>query len=592
VVACDILVAAVANDFDIYNDLAMSESAANPADGWLKKLLPGAARLVRYERLLFRHDALAGLVVALVLIPSAFAYADLAKCAPAAGIYAAVGGMVAFALFTSSRHVIVGPDAAIALLVGAAIGPLAAGDVGKAVTLATVLAFLTAGVLLLMARLRLGVAADFLSSPAMLGFMNGAAVVIVGSQIGKLCGIKLTEDNTLLSFWEWIRRLGETHALTLVIGVTCLAILALCRWKAPRVPGAVVVFVLAMVAGQFVNFSALGLQVIGVVDLHIPDAVRPGLRIANVAPLFTAAIGIALLVFSEGVVLARSVADRHRYAIDPDRELVAFGAANVAAGLLSSFAVGSSQTRTLLNDATGGRTQMVSLLAAALTIAFVFLFTSWIATIPSVAIAAILVFTGVTLVNPQVYSRLWRMHHFSTVVAATTTIGVIALGVLPGILLGVVLSLLGVLAQIVRPQDALLGRVEGSTTMHDVGDDEAAQTLPGLVVYRFYGPLIFANVRFFVERIESFIAQEREPVRQVILDARAIPSVDITAAEQLREFVARLRSRGIEFVVAKAHLPLREAVFAISGTVFDERRHFSQLADAVAAFQKSSHKPV
>jgi hypothetical protein len=151
--------------------------------------------------------------------------------------------------------------------------------------------------------LRLGIAADFLSNPAMLGFMNGAALVIIGSQIGKLCGIKLTEDNTLLCFWESIRRLGETHALTLAIGVACIAILALCRWKARWLPGAVVVFVLAMVAGQFVNFSALGLHVIGVVDLHIPDAVRPGLRIADTAPLFTAAIGIALLVFSGGPYL-------------------------------------------------------------------------------------------------------------------------------------------------------------------------------------------------------------------------------------------------------------------------------------------------
>jgi SulP family sulfate permease len=547
--------------------------------------------LVRYDRSLLRHDALAGLVVALVLIPSAFAYADLAKCAPAAGIYAAIGGMVVFAMFTSSRHVIVGPDAAIALLVGTTIGPLVAGDPGKAVTLATVLAFLTAGILLLMARLRLGIAADFLSSPAMLGFMNGAAVVIVGSQIGKLFGIKLTEDNTLLSFWEWIRRLGETHMLTLTIGLACLAVLAVCRWKTRLLPGAVVVFVLAMIAGRFVNFSGLGLHVIGTVDLHIPDAVRPGLRIADAAPLFTAALGIALLVFSEGVLLARSVATRHRYTIDADRELLAFGAANVAAGLLCSFAVGSSQTRTLLNDSTGGRTQMVSLIAAALTTAFVFLFTSLIATIPSVAIAAILVFTGVTLVDLRVYSRLWQLHRFSLVIAAATTVGVIVLGVLPGILLGVVLSLLGVLAQIARPQDALLGRVEGSTTMHDLGDDEAAHTLPGLVVYRFYGPLIFANVRFFIERLESFIAQEHEPVRQVILDARAIPSVDITAAEQFREFVARLQSRGIEFVVAKAHLPLREAVSAIGGSIFDDRHHFSQLADAVAAFENSSSKP-
>ena len=551
----------------------------------LRNLLPGAALLFRYERSLWRHDALAALVVALVLIPSAFAYAELANSAPAAGLYAAVAGMVVFALFTSSRHVIVGPDAAIALLVGAAIGPLAAGDAGKAVTLATVLAFLTSGVLLLMARLRLGVAADFLSSPAMLGFMNGAAVVIVSSQVGKLCGLRLEEDNTLLRLWEWVTRLGEAHAQTVFVGLGCIVVLALCRWKIRSLPGAVAVFVLAMIAGRFVDFSAFGVPVIGTVDLHLPDAVRPGLRIADVAPLFIGAIGIALLVFSEGVVLGRSVAGKHGYEINADRELVAFGAANAAAGLLSSFAVGSSQTRTLLNDATGGRTQMVSFLAAAIAAAFVFLLAPWIATIPSVAIAAILVFTGVTLVDPRVYGQLWRQHRFSTVVAGATTLGVVAMGVLAGILLGVVLSLLGVLAEIVRPHDALLGRMKDSTTLHDVGDDDAAETIPGLVVYRFYGPLMFANVRFLIERLEGFIAEEKDPVRQVILDARAIPNIDITAAEQLREYVARLRSRGIEFVMAKAHLPLRETLSTMGGGVFEEHRQFSQLADAVAAFQ-------
>jgi SulP family sulfate permease len=460
--------------------------------------------------------------------------------------------------------------------------------VGKAATLAAVLAFLTAGVLFLMARLRLGIAADFLSSPAMLGFMNGAAVVIVGSQIGKFSGIRLEEDNTLLRLWEWATRLNETHARTFAVGLAGIAVLALCRWKIRQIPGAVAVFALAMIAGRLMNFSALGVQVIGTVNLQLPDAVRPGLHIADATSLFTAAIGIALLVFSEGVVLGRSIATKRGYEINADRELIAFGAANAAAGLLCSFAVGSSQTRTLLNDGTGGRTQMVSFLAAALMATFVFLLAPWIATIPSVAIAAILVFTGVTLVDPGVYGRLWRLHGFSMVVAAATTVGVLALGVLPGILFGVVLSLLGVLAEIVRPQDALLGRMEGSTTMHDVGDDDAAETIPGLVVYRFYGPLIFANVRFFIERIERFIAQEQDPIRQVILDARAIPSIDITAAEQLREYVARLRARGIEFVVAKAHLPLRETLAAVAGHELDGRKLFSQLADAVAAFENAS----
>jgi SulP family sulfate permease len=201
-----------------------------------------------------------------------------------------------------------------------------------------------------------------------------------------------------------------------------------------------------------------------------------------------------------------------------------------------------------------------------------------------VAIAAILVVTGVTLINPRVYTRLWRIHGFSAAVAIVTTLGVVAFGVLPGILLGVILSLLGVLAAIIRPNDALLGQIEGSPALHDVGDDEAAQTIPGLVVYRFYGPLIFANVRFFIERIEGFIAKERTPVRQVIVDARAIPNIDITAVEQLGEFVARLRGRGVQFVVAKAHLPLRQTA-PTYGNISDEAWRFARLQDAIAAFQ-------
>jgi SulP family sulfate permease len=172
------------------------------------------------------------------------------------------------------------------------------------------------------------------------------------------------------------------------------------------------------------------------------------------------------------------------------------------------------------------------------------------------------------------------------IVAATTTFGVVALGVLPGILLGVILSLLGVLAQVVRPQDALLGSVEGSSTLHDVGDDESARTIPGLVVYRFYGPLMFANVRFFIERVEWFISQELEPVHQLIVDARAIPSIDLTAVEQLDDYVRRLVDRGIAIAVVKAHLPLREAMSTLGGSLA-RCPQFGQLSDAVAAFKDS-----
>jgi SulP family sulfate permease len=553
----------------------------------LKSWLPGLGVLLAYNRSYLRHDLPAGLVVTLVLIPSAIAYADLAKCPPVAGLYAALGGMVAFAFFTSSRHVIVGPDAAVAILVGAAVGPLSDAHPGQAVVLSAWLALLVAIILLLAGWLKLGGIAEFLSSPVMLGFMNGAAVVIIVSQIGKLCGISLHQENSLQRLLEWGTSLTETHWLTLVLGLAGIGTLATLRWWRPAIPGTIVVFALALIAGRFFDFPGMDVSVIGAVDTRIPTPVPPELALADIGRLVTAALGLALLIFPEGVLLGRAMAHRHNYEIVPDRELVALGVANLASGLFRSFAVGASQSRTLLNSATGGRTQMVSWLAAILLVGFMYFLGSWIATLPTVAIAAILIFTGITLIDVDGFRRLYEQHRQSAWVALITSLGVVTVGVLPGILVGIVLSLLNVLSQVARPQDALLGRVPGTLTLHDVGYDDSAQTIPGLVVYRFYGPLIFANVRFFIERLEYFIARETQPVREVILDARAIPEIDVTAAEQLRIFGERMRGRGIRVVIAKAHLPLREAAASLGlQDAFSEENYFPRLSEAVMAFEK------
>jgi SulP family sulfate permease len=531
----------------------------------------------------------AGLVVTLVLIPSAIAYADLAGCPPISGLYAALGGMVLFALFTSSRHVVTGPDAAVAILVGAAVVPLAGSDPGQAVVLSTWLALLTALILLVAAWLKLGGVAELLSSPVMLGFMNGAAVVIIASQLGKACGIDLHEDNTLQRLLEWVTRLEETRWQTLTIAIIAVGLLASLRYWRPQVPGTIVVFALALVAGRLIDFPAMNVTVIGPVDTRIPDPVPPELTLEDVGRLFIAALGLALLIFPEGILLGRVMAGRHNYDLEPDRELLALGMANLAAGLFRSFAVGASQSRTLLNSATGGRTQMVSLIAAALLVAFMYFLASWIATLPTVAIAAILIFTGVSLIDVREVRRIARQHPYSARVALVTSVGVVAFGVLPGILVGIVLSLLKVLSQIVRPQDALLGSAPGLQDLHDLGYDESVKTIPGLVVYRFYGPLVFANVRFFIERLEYFVAREAHPVRQVTIDARAIPDIDVTAAEQLHAYFERLRERGIKVALAQAHLPLREAGLRLGlKELFSEGAYFPKLSEAVVAFDRST----
>ena len=555
--------------------------------------VPGIGALVGYQRANLPYDLTAGLVVVLVLIPSAIAYADLANCPPLAGLYAALGGMVAFALFTSTRHVIAGPDAAIAILVGAAIGPLSAGNSGQALVLSTWLALLAACILLGAAWLKLGGVAEFLSIPVMLGFMNGAAVVIIGSQIGKLTGIPLQEENTLFRLLEWVRRLSEIHGLTLTLGLAGMAILVIMKMRVPKIPGTIVVFVIALVAGRLVDFAAHNVSVIGTVDTKLPDPVPPRLSLTQVGQLVTGALGLALLIFPQGILLGRVMAARHKYELRPDQELLALGMANLAAGIFRSFAVGASQSRTLLNSATGGRTQLVSFIAAVLLIGFMVFLATWIATMPTVAIAAILTFTGFTLIDLRELQKLYHWQQPSALVSLLTTLGVVALGVLPGILVGIILSLLKVLSQVARPQDALLGRISGQGPLHDVGDDAAAQTIPGLVVYRFYGPLLFANIRFFIERIEHFMARETHPVKQVILDARAIPDIDVTAAEQLHIFVAKLHDRGIRFVVAKAHLPLREAAASL-GMKGDlpQGSFFARLSEAVAAYEAMTVKEV
>ena len=286
------------------------------------------------------------------------------------------------------------------------------------------------------------------------------------------------------------------------------------------------------------------------------------------------------------------MAEKHDYEVNADRELFALGSANLASGAFLGFSVGGSQTRTLLNSASGGRTQVANLVSAILLVAFIVFAADLLTRFPKVAIAAILVYTGIGLIDIAGIRRLWRLHRKTAWIAITTMGAVVFVGVLPGILLGTAMSIGILLAELARPSDALLGRVEGSEDLHDVGDDEKAEGIPGLVVYRFYGPLIFANVSYFIERLQGFIDGQEHTVQQVIIDASAIPSLDYTAAEKLQPYLQKLADQGIELGLARAHLPLREMELGNEmDALFPEERNFATVADAVAAYKerRSTH---
>ena len=552
-----------------------------------KGFLPGLRTLSEYQSKDLGPDVLAGLVICLVLIPSALAYAELAGFGPLAGIYSAIAATLAYFLFTSSRHMNVGPDGAVALLVGAAILPLTGGDPAKAMIAGTWLAVFTGLILIIAARFKLGVVASFLSTPVLLGYLNGAALVIVMSQWGKLFGVELEQEGLVQRIIEWVDRVPDTHLSTLGVAAATLVLLVIFKRTITRLPPLVPVFFLALVSGVLVDFEAMGVETIGAISNIAPKAMEFTFELDDIAALAMGALGLSMLIFPEGILLSRAMAERHGYEINPDRELMALGAANLATGAVQGFSVGGSQTRTLVNSAAGGRTQVANLASVVFLIGFLLLAAEALTQLPKVTIAAILVYTGFGLVDIAGVKNIWVQHRQTAWIAIATTAAVVFIGVLPGILLGTAFSIAILLSELARPHDALLVRKPGSDELHDLGDDDQTEDIPGLVVYRFYGPLIFANISYFMERLQGFIDREEQPVRMVVIDARAIPSVDFTAAEKLRPFFQKLKDRGIELALARAHLPLREVKLNIGmEPIFSQDEIFVRVSDAVRAFEE------
>ena len=549
--------------------------------------LPGLRVLSGYQKKDLGPDVLAGLVICLVLIPSALAYAELAGFGPMAGIYSAIAATLGYFLFTSSRHMNVGPDGAVALLVGTAILPLTGGDPTKAIIAGTWLAIFTGLILIIAARFKLGVVASFLSTPVLLGYLNGAALVIVISQWGKLFGVGLEQEGLVQRIIEWVDKVPDTHLPTLGVAVATLVLLVIFKRLITCLPPLVPVFFLALVSGLLVDFGAMGVETIGAISGIAPKAMEFTFKLDDIATLAMGALGLSMLIFPEGILLSRAMAERHDYDINPDRELMALGVANLAAGAVQGFTVGGSQTRTLVNSATGGRTQVANLASVVFLAGFLLLAAGALTQLPKVTIAAILVYTGFGLIDIADVKNMWVRHRQTAWIAITTTAAVVFIGVLPGILLGTAFSIAILLADLARPHDALLVRKPGSDELHDLGDDDQTEDIPGLVVYRFYGPLIFANVNYFMERLQGFIDREEHPVRKVVIDARAIPSVDFTAMEKLRPFFQKFRDQGIELALARAHLPLREVRLNTGmEPIFSEDKIFVRVSDAVRAFNE------
>ena len=512
----------------------------------LGRWLPGLATLKSYQVSFLPHDLAAGVTLGAVLVPVGLAYGELAGL-PLAGLYGSMLPLLAYFLFGSSRQVVVGPDSAMAAIVAVAVLPMAAGDPVRLAMLCAALGVMVGVLCVASGLMRLGFVANFLSKPVIVGFMHGIALVIIGSQLPKVLGIKGEGETTLEQFASIATRLGDTNPVAVAIGAGSFVLILLCRRYLKRVPGPVVALVVSLLAVIALGLDRYGIAVVGRIPTGLPSLSLPTLGLADFDALLPVALAAALLSFSDTMVTARAFAARNRYRIDANQELLGIGVANFLSGVSQGLPISASDSRTAVVEAAGGRTQVTSVVAAILVAAVMLWFTDLFYYLPSAALGGILIASAWGLCDFGEFARLLRFRGISLAGALVTLAGVVALGVMEGILIGVAFSIVLLLRALAFPYDAVLGRTSAGN-WHDPAQRPDARPVPEVLVYRFAAQLFFANCNQFRERIEALVAEASPPLKAVVVDGGAIHDVDIMACEMLAELDETLSARGVRLL--------------------------------------------
>jgi len=535
-----------------------------------------------YRRAWLRGDVVAGVTVTAYLVPQVMAYADLAGLPPATGLWAAVGGLTAYALIGTSPSLSAGPESTTALLTAAALGSVAAGS-GHVTDLATVLAF-AVGLLCLLGWLgHLSVLAELLSRPVLAGYMAGIAAIMVASQLGKLLGVPTRGNSFARQLGDVARLAGQIDVPTLLVGTGTLAVMLAGSALWPRAPMTLIGMLGATAVVAWFDLTQQGVQVVGDLSAAFPARGPPHLSPEAMLGLLGPALGIAFVGYTDNILTARAFAYRRGDRINARRELLAVGAANIGSALLHGFPVSSSGSRTAIADTSGARSQLAGLVTVGVTLLSVWLLRPLLAAFPAPALAAVVVYAAVRLVDVAEFRRYARFRRSELLLAVGTTVAVLAVGVLVGVLVAIGLSILDLLRRVARPHDAVEGFVPGLAGMHDVDDFAQAELVPGLVVYRYDSPLFFANAEDFHARAA---AAAQGDVRWFVLNTEAIVEVDITAVDALEQLRQELADRGIVLALARIKQDLR-ADLAPSGLLdrIGEEHLFPTLPTAVDAYR-------
>jgi len=548
--------------------------------------------LPSYRREWLAKDVVAGIVLSTLLVPQGMAYAELAGLPPITGLYTSILCLLGYAVFGPSRVLVLGPDSSLGPMIAATILPLAGadGDPKRAIALASMLAIIVGAIMTLGAVAKLGFIADLISKPTMIGYMNGLALTILVGQLPKLFGFKVEANGFLGELAGFVKGLahGEAVAAAAAVGIAGIALILVLQHWLPKVPAVLIMVVLAIAATTVFSLADHGVSLVGVLPKGFPPLTIPHVRLADVGLLFAGALGIALVSLADTISTASAFAARTGQEIDGNGEMIGIGAANLAAGLFQGFPVSTSGSRTAVAERSGAKTQLTGVTGAAVIIVMIVLVPGLFRNLPQPALAAVVITASLSLADIPGTVRLWRQRKAECLLSIVAFGGVALLGVLPGIAIAVALSILNVFRRAWWPYDTELGRVEGLEGYHDVQIHPQAQHLPGLVIYRFDGPLFFANATTFRDEIRR-LSRTDPPPRWILIAAEPITDVDTTASDMLEELDQALNAQGTSLVFAELKDPVRRKIerYGLTRTI-DPRHFYPTLETAVAAFRRES----
>lgn len=551
--------------------------------GWLR-WLPGLQAMRTYQGAWLGADVAAGLALTAMLVPAGIAYAVASGLPGICGLYATIVPMLAYALFGPSRILVLGPDSSLAALIFAVVLPLSAGDPQRAIALAGMMALVSGLICVAGGIARLGFITELLSKPIRYGYMNGIALTVLISQLPALFGFTVKGDGLLERAQGFIEAVlaGRTNWAALLLGAgTLAAILLLKRFQ--RVPGLLIAVVSVTLIVEALGLAQrAGVSVLGSLPQGMPDFSFPAIMASDLMPVLAGGFAVAMVSFADTSVLSRSYAARTGSFVDPNREMLGLGAANLAAGFFQGFPVSASATRTPVAEAAGAKTQLACVVAALAVAALLMFGADLLRSLPTAALAAVVIASALGLIEVTDLRRIYRIQRWEFWLSIGCLVGVAIFGVIPGIGIAIVVAVIEFLWDGWRPHYAVLGRVDGLKGYHDIRRHPEARLVPGLVLFRWDAPLFFANAELFHDRALEAVASSPTPVRWLVVSAEPVTSVDVTAADALSELENKLRAAGIALCFAEMKGPVKDKLkrFGLFSRVGEER-FFPTIGQAV-----------